>query len=366
MNQDELNYVSLFSGIGGFELAILQIFPNARCLASCEIEPNCKQILQRHFPDHPECQDVKSADFKHLRGHVDLVVGGSPCKDLSKANTFGREGLAGAQSSLFWDFVRCVQECRPKYFILENVSSMRGEDKDIITKALGVEPVMLNASAVTCQKRKRLFWCNFFVAPFPAHSVADDSKDKYGVESKATRARSGARMENADSDDDGGANEMAERFLDSTLHRFPSEQNPYSRFLTVPDVLEPKSAVANLGHSQRMLDYLFDDSKPIKGHKPGTSRLAAFPYYYRTSNVKERCVGYYIGRGSYDFWIDERFRPTLYRKGSPREYERMMGLPDDWTEGVAHSQRLKAIGNAVVPAVIVYILHWLALNMEQT
>ncbi len=80
------------------------------------------------------------------------------CQDLSVAKK-GREGLSGARSSLFWEFVRLIKECKPKYFVLENVNSMPKDAKRTISEALwDIEPVMINASLVSAQNRKRLFW----------------------------------------------------------------------------------------------------------------------------------------------------------------------------------------------------------------
>ena len=61
---------------------------------------------------------------------------------------------------MFWEYVRILKEVKPKYFILENVNSMTKEAKASITEALGVEPIMINASLVSAQNRKRLFWTN--------------------------------------------------------------------------------------------------------------------------------------------------------------------------------------------------------------
>jgi DNA (cytosine-5)-methyltransferase 3A len=332
-----LNYLSLFSGIGGFECAIDQFFPKTQCLGFCEVEPNCLRVLEHHFPSHVCLGDVTRANFLSYRGFVDLVVGGSPCKDLSIANT-SRTGLAGQQSRLFWHFVRCLAECQPRFFVFENVASMSAADKEIITRVLGVPPVLLNSAVLTAQKRKRLFWCNFPVEGF------DWKNDRPSLVSH-----------------------LSQQFIRQTLLRYPSPRQPYSRFLTLANVLEPMHNVQHLQHSDRMLDYLLDDTVRIKGHKPGVCRLQAFPYYYDSANIKDRCVGTYIGRGSYNVLIDRRFQPVLFRKCTELEIERLQGFPDGFTAvpGISTTQRLKSLGNAVSVPVIVYILHWLNHCIEQ-
>lgn len=101
-------------------------------------------------------QEVSKKD-KRLK-NIDLLIGGSPCQDLSIAGK--RKGLSGERSGLFWEYVRILKEVKPKYFILENVASMPKEAKQTITNALGVDPIMINASLVSAQQRKRLFWTN--------------------------------------------------------------------------------------------------------------------------------------------------------------------------------------------------------------
>ena len=90
----------------------------------------------------------------------------SPCTDLSIAKQ-NRQGLEGERSKLFWEYVRILKLMKPKWFILENVFSMKKQDRDIITKELGVEPIMINASLVSAQNRKRLFWTNIPVKGLP-------------------------------------------------------------------------------------------------------------------------------------------------------------------------------------------------------
>jgi Site-specific DNA methylase len=61
---------------------------------------------------------------------------------------------------LFWEYVRILNEVKPKYFLLENVASMKKADRETITKIMGVEPIMINSALVSAQQRKRLYWTN--------------------------------------------------------------------------------------------------------------------------------------------------------------------------------------------------------------
>src|SRR3954471_19416223 len=134
-----MRYLSLFSGIGGFELGISRVFPDATCVGYCEINPNCRRIYHEHFPTHPllgEDGDVRNVDFTKFRGKVDLVVAGFPCQDLSTINR-KRKGLKGEKSSMLIHVLRCLQELDyAPYFLVENVASMKGMDRDAISDLL--------------------------------------------------------------------------------------------------------------------------------------------------------------------------------------------------------------------------------------
>ena len=153
-----MRVLSLFDGISCARVAV------GECeYFACEIDKYAIQVSKSNFPDIVHLGDVKTAI---LPKDIDLLIGGSPCTDLSIAKK-DRKGLEGIHSRLFWEYVRVLKEIKPKWFILENVASMPNKDKDIITKALGVEPIMINAALVSAQSRKRLFWTNIPVEGLP-------------------------------------------------------------------------------------------------------------------------------------------------------------------------------------------------------
>ena len=75
-------------------------------------------------------------------------------------NSQGREGLKGEKSKLFYEYVRLLREIKPKYFLLENVGSMKIKDREVITNILGVKPIKFNSKIVSAQNRNRLYWTN--------------------------------------------------------------------------------------------------------------------------------------------------------------------------------------------------------------
>jgi DNA-cytosine methyltransferase len=152
----KIKVLSLFDGISVAQQALKELGFEVEYYAS-EIDKYAIQITQKNHPKTCQIGDVKEFKTNYI-GTPDLMIGGSPCQDLSIAKK-NRQGLSGTRSGLFWEYVRILKEVKPKYFVLENVNSMPKEAKAIITEALGVEPIMINASLVSAQNRKRLFFC---------------------------------------------------------------------------------------------------------------------------------------------------------------------------------------------------------------
>ena len=150
--------LSLFDGIGSAAVALQSLgVPVGRYL-SVETDPSKNQVLHRHFPSIESAGDVRTVDPTKI-GPVDLLIGGSPCTDLSVANP-DREGLCGARSSLFWEFLRVLKATRPTWWIFENVDKLSEEDEATLTRELGVGPFVLDAGVVSAQRRVRLYWTN--------------------------------------------------------------------------------------------------------------------------------------------------------------------------------------------------------------
>jgi DNA (cytosine-5)-methyltransferase 1 len=119
-----MNVLDLFSGIGGFSLGLERA--GMRTVAFCEIDPYCRAVLAKHWPDAPVLDDVRSVDAQSLSGveAIDVVCGGFPCQDVSNAGQ--RAGLAGERSGLWRDLLRAIRLVRPRYAIVENVAALLG------------------------------------------------------------------------------------------------------------------------------------------------------------------------------------------------------------------------------------------------
>ena len=132
-----LTGVSLFAGVGGFDLAMTR--KGIKVVATVEIDKKCNEVLAKRFPDAKQFTDVQQITGKDLidagfNPRQGIITGGFPCQDLSVAGK--RAGLAGARSGLFWEIRRVVEETKTEWFILENVpgllSSNGGKDFGIV------------------------------------------------------------------------------------------------------------------------------------------------------------------------------------------------------------------------------------------
>lgn len=121
-----------------------------------EIDKYAIQITQKNHPDTIQIGDIKEVSGLDFEG-VDLLIGGSPCQGFSFA---GKQlNFDDDRSKLFFEFVRVLRQCKPKYFLMENVR-MKKEFQDIISKYLGVEPIFIDSNLLSAQNRKRLYWTN--------------------------------------------------------------------------------------------------------------------------------------------------------------------------------------------------------------
>src|SRR5450756_2936187 len=122
------NFISLFAGAGGLDLALRLAMPDARCVCYVEREVEAVQILAARFADQalddaPVWSDVSTFDGKPWRGLVDGIAGGFPCQDLSVAGKRG--GIKrGNRSGLWFEYARIIREVEPGWVYIENVPGL--------------------------------------------------------------------------------------------------------------------------------------------------------------------------------------------------------------------------------------------------
>lgn len=152
-----MNVLSLFDGMSCGQIALNRLGIKYDNYFASEIDNTAIKCTMANYPNTIQLGDVRNINAKDLP-KIDLILAGSPCQDLSQGNN-NRKGLKGEKSSLFFEFVRLLKECNPKYFLLENVA-MPLEDSLIISNEAGCYPVAINSQLVSAQMRERLYWTN--------------------------------------------------------------------------------------------------------------------------------------------------------------------------------------------------------------
>ena len=163
-----MKVLSLFDGISCGMVALERAGVTVERYVAYEIDKNAIKVSKSNYPQIEHCGDVTKADFTQYKG-FDLLIGGSHCQDLCSMGS--HKGLAGEKSGLFFEFARALKEVNPKYFLLENNASMTKENEEIITKIMGVEPIMINSADFTAQNRKRLYWTNIPIEEWEIQNV---------------------------------------------------------------------------------------------------------------------------------------------------------------------------------------------------
>lgn len=288
-----MKVLSLFDGISCARVALERAGIPVEAYYASEIDKYAIQVSVNNYPDITHIGSVTDFDIhEYDYNDIDLLIGGSPCQDLSISKSKTRKGLDGTKSSLFYEYVRILREVEPKWFILENVASMSDESRDIISKELGVQPIELNARDFSAQNRARYFWTNIPVQQ---------------------------------------PTELSCLVIEDILEDVVNEKYYYSGFpVEIKDVT--KNVIGTIG---------------VAGHDI-LKRI-----YNRNSKsaTVTTCAG-----GNTQHKIIHNAR---VRKLTPVEYERLQGLPTDYTKGLSDSQRYKCCGNAFNVDVVAHILSFI-------
>lgn len=157
-----MKVLDLFSGIGGFALGLDRA--GMETAAFCDIDQAARNVLRHRFPNVPVFDDVTTLTKETLDHHgitIDAIVGGFPCQDISLVGKGG--GLAGERSGLWFEFLRLIQEIKPKFIIAENVSALRSRGLDEVLRSLAevgydAEWHCIPASTVGAPHRRDRIW----------------------------------------------------------------------------------------------------------------------------------------------------------------------------------------------------------------
>lgn len=162
-----MNVLSLFDGISCGMVALERAGIPVERYVAYEIDEDAIKVSKHNYPQIEQKGDVFTAEY--AEGEFNLLIGGSPCTHWSIARA-GNGSRETTSSGLGWDlfsqYVRALTEVKPKYFLYENNESMSDEIKNEITKALGVEPIMIDSADFSAQVRKRYYWTNIPVQEY--------------------------------------------------------------------------------------------------------------------------------------------------------------------------------------------------------
>lgn len=157
-----MKVLSLFDGISCGRVALNRAGVPVEAYYAAEIDEAAVQISKYNHPEIVQLGDVTQWRTWRIEwSGIDLVIGGSPCQGFSSAGK--KLNFGDPRSKLFFEFVSIVNHVKAQNpnvrFLLENVQ-MPGECREIISEALGVEPIHINSSLVSAQSRNRLYWTN--------------------------------------------------------------------------------------------------------------------------------------------------------------------------------------------------------------
>lgn len=151
-----MNVLSLFDGMSCGQIALERAGIKVDKYYSSEIDKYAITVTQHNYPNTIQLGDINNLDKWNLP-QIDLLIGGFPCQGFSFA---GKQlNFEDERSKLFFKFVDALKRFKPKYFLLENVR-MKKEWEQVITDALGVEPIEIVSDKFVPQKRRRLYWTN--------------------------------------------------------------------------------------------------------------------------------------------------------------------------------------------------------------
>lgn len=308
-----MTVLSLFDGISCGQVALERAGIRVDKYYACEVDKYAIQTTQKNYPETVQLGDVFDVDFSALP-KIDIVIGGSPCTHWSIAKRDRETTPDGLGGQLFMQYVRAIEETKPKWFLYENNFSIHRNIKAFISDKLGVQPIMINSALVSAQNRRRCYWTNISV------------------------------------------------------------EQPKDRGIKIGDILEsgcyPKekshAVVKNISKTSNRPEYLLKrDMKNFQScvydrpDRIGDAGSLCQSKRIYSINGKSVCLQANGGGGGAKtglYKIDLPDGDYTIRKLTPIECERLQTLPDGYTSGVSDTQRYRQIGNGWTVAVIAHIL----------
>jgi len=365
-----MNVLSLFDGMSCGQIALDQLDIKVDNYYASEIDKWAMQVAKKNYPNTKHLGDVTELKGSDLP-KIDLLMGGSPCQGFSFA---GKQlNFDDPRSALFFEFVRLLEETKPKYFLLENVR-MKKEFQDIISEHLGVKPIMINSALVSAQNRVRLYWTNIPNIEQPEDKgivlkdILEDFYENPVIDQLPRGANKGGIT--ASSLKKGKTPSLTPSSWQHNNHLCElKEFNPDSLCHHVATALDVN------GHDSLKRIYA-DSGKPPTlntcggGNTHAKVLCGAWRGRYIKDGKRQDHKGSVAGKTEQRLEIRQDGKtntlttvqkdnvvvvPPTYRKLTPLECERLQTVPDDYTEGVSNTQRYKMLGNGWTVDVIKHI-----------
>lgn len=340
-----MTILDLFSGIGGFSLALQNVYDKPIKHLNSDINKYANQVYKYHFKNSINYGSVKNIQPKELP-KIDIITFGSPCQDFSLAGK--RRGLEGERSSLISEAIKLISECRPSFFIWENVkgtfSSNSGEDFAAILQAFAniggyrLEWQLLNTKWFLPQNRERVYLVGY--APtrspgeiFPITESIIKSKRVAGKREESacitTSYHKGVNWDN--------------QLIAASRGRNPNDINDRKAGSPMQQRLEiNKEGISNTLTSVYKDNYVVGTLRTHNDGKGFRKVVGAdcptIPARAREDGSGQPIIG----------------NEQTIRRLTPIECERLQGFPDNWTlaNGISDTQRYKMCGNAVTVDVV--------------
>ena len=322
-----MKILSLFDGISCWYVALQRAWIPIDKYYASEIDKYAIQISKKNHPDIIHIWDVCNVNWADYKG-IDLLIWWSPCQWFSVAGK--RLNFDDPRSKLFFEYVRILKECQPRYFLLENVI-MKKEWQDIISSALWVQPICINSSLVSAQNRKRLYRTNIPGVSMP--------KDKWIILKDILEDNVDEKYYYSE-----------ERWNNLILN--PHNHDFLKRLENVEWKCNTLTTVSWWNQERKVASYLVNSEGGILLIKQATKQwyIVAHEWdgislaYPNSKTRRGRVIHQKSATltASGDEWV---FINQIIRKLTPIEYERLQTLPDGYTEWVSDSQRYKMLGN---------------------
>ncbi len=367
---DGIDVLSLFDGMSGAQIALERSNIKVRQYYASEIDIYAKRITNKNYPNTIQLGSVKDityTSFLRQNAHsIDLLIGGSPCQGFSVAGL--KNNFDDERSKLFWEYVRVLKDLKfynPNIkFILENVR-MKQEWQDIISEAVGVQPIKINSALVSAQNRVRLYWTNIENVNQPddkgimLSNIIHENENSYVDREKSVCLDSNYHK-------GGGARVYLEKSRRQVVFERVKEYIvPFDKTLQILDkeVERGKIGYFRKDSQANRVYYVHGKAVTLCGEAGGGSaKMGMYLMGCITPNrINKRQNGQRFNDGQKFYTLTAQDQHGILiegyiRKLTPVECERLQTVPDGYTEGVSNTQRYKMLGNGYTVDVICHLL----------